>query len=89
MAVYAIVIKMYEAITMKHIRVWILFLFIAMGIVAMRLSPPTQDGVQSFLSGYGLFAFVLMLILVSLIFRTFRGTEGKHRSDSEDTPWWY
>lgn len=89
MAVYAMVMKTYEAISMKNIRVWVLFLFIAIGIVAIRLSPQTQDGVQSFLSGYGLFAFVLMLILVSLTFRTFRGTAGKHRSDSEDTPWWY
>jgi hypothetical protein len=80
---------MYEASTMKNIRVWILFLFIAMGIVAMRLSPQTQDGLRSFVSGYGLFAFVLVLILLSVIYRTFRGPDDKHASESEDTPWWY
>lgn len=40
---------------MKHIRVWIVFLFIALGIIAIRLSPQTQDGLRAFLSGYCLY----------------------------------
>lgn len=88
-AIYAIVVETHEAITMKNIRVWIVFLFIALGIVAIRLSPQTQDGLHAFVSGYGLFAFILVLVLLSVIYRSFRGHNDKHASEIDDTPWWY
>ena len=74
---------------MKNFRVWIFFALLALGIVAIRLLPDLQIGLQAIFSGYGVVAFVLVMVLLVVIYRNLQGHTGKRQSDSEHTPWWY
>lgn len=73
---------------MKNVRVWIFFGLLALGLVAVRLLPNLQIGLQAIFSGYGVFAFVLVMVLLFVIYRNLQG-RSKHQGENEHTPWWY
>ncbi len=74
---------------MKHFRVWLFFTLVALGIVAIRLLPDLQIGLQAIFSGYGVFAFILVVVLLVVIYRNLQGHGGKREPESDHTPWWY
>ena len=74
---------------MKHFRVWLFFALVALVIVVVRLSPDLQTRLQTLFSGYGLLAFILVMVLLTLIYRKLQRNGGKHESESEHMPWWY
>jgi tellurite resistance protein TehA-like permease len=74
---------------MKNFRVWIFFALLALGIVAIRLLPDLQIGLQAIFSGYGVVAFVLVIVLLVVIYRNLQGRTGKRQPDRDHTPWWY
>jgi hypothetical protein len=73
---------------MKNIRVWFFFMLLALGIVAVRLLPDLQIGLQDILSGYGVIAFILVMVLLVVIYRTLQGHSPRHDPEN-DHPWWY
>jgi len=74
---------------MKHFRVWLFFALVALGIVAIRLSPNLQMGLQAIFSGYGTLALIVVMVLLTVIYRNLRGDGGKHDPENDHTPWWY
>lgn len=74
---------------MKSLRLWIFFGLLALGIVAVRVLPGVQIGLETIFSGYGIFAFALVMVLLVVIYRTLQGNHTGRRSDSDHTPWWY
>ena len=73
---------------MKNVRVWIFFGLLALGLVAIRLLPNLQIGLQAIFSGYGVIAFGLVMVLLFVIYRNLQG-RGKYEDENEHTPWWY
>ena len=73
---------------MNRLRTWILFGLIALGIVAVRMLPDLQIGIDAIFSGYGVIAFILVMVLL-VIFRPLQGNSGKRRSEDDHMPWWY
>lgn len=74
---------------MRRFRTWIFFGLIALGIVAVRMLPDLQISLSAIFSGYGVFAFILVMVLLVVIYRTLQGHGDKGRSEYDDTPWWY
>jgi len=74
---------------MKHFRVWLFFALVALGIVAIRLSPNLQMGLQAIFSGYGTLALIVVMVLLTVIYRNLREDGGKHDPENDHTPWWY
>jgi hypothetical protein len=74
---------------MKQFRVWLFFALVALAVVAVRLSPDIQTRLQTLVSGYGLLACIMVMVLLTAIYRTLQGRSSKHESESDHTPWWY
>ena len=74
---------------MKSIRVWIFFGLLVLGIIAVRLLPDVQIGLAAIFSGYGVFAFILIMVLLFVIYRNLQSGKGKRESESDHSPWWY
>jgi hypothetical protein len=72
---------------MRHLRVWVFFALLALGILAVRLLPQVQIGLEAIFSGYGIIAFILIMVMLAVIYRTLQGPGDKRKSDH--TPWWY
>jgi hypothetical protein len=74
---------------MNRLRTWIFFGLLALGIVAVRMLPDLQIGLSTIFSGYGVIAFILVMVLLLVIFRTLQGSNKGRGSEHDGTPWWY
>jgi hypothetical protein len=70
-------------------RTWIFFGLLALGLVAVRFLPDIQIGLDAIFSGYGVIAFILVMVLMVLIYRTLLGNDKGRGSEHDRTPWWY
>ncbi|MBZ0289323.1 MAG: hypothetical protein K8I30_17010 [Anaerolineae bacterium] len=69
---------------MRHWRLWVFFALLALGILAIGYLSQAQISLGAIFSGYGIIAFILVMVLLAVIFRTLQGHDG--RRDSQRHP---
>ena len=68
---------------MRHFRVWIFFALLGLGILAARFLPQVHIGLEAIFSGYGIIAFILIMVMLVVIYRTLQGHNGKRESERD------